>query len=494
MPAEATTIGGEQGSGILGTALRRLIREKLGSDSSWCRFAGSGAWICPYCLSAVRSASAGHAALVSAIEEHLESECGPYRSGTGCCDGRPRAERDTRRRVRGKTVPTMTQVGRLATSDPAWLVFDEEEFWYCPFEGVRARDVALHRGRVDPVVYERMATHLERCPCWGEPPRSSEELERIRDEGRRARALARELAGLVDQPFWRHRSGRGEWVCPFCLGLVPSVVVAGEADWNAALEGMATHLVGCKEFEASRQAIPAPSLRSEPSPRRADGPVLPGFEFATAHRPGSEVGGDFHLIVEQDGGRLAIALGHASGRGKDAERALFVARNRLVRLAAELSEPADVLAALNDDLLGEGGGPCLMSASLVRIDAATRGLSWVRAGHNPLVAWRCDEPGCRVVVPPGTVLGLREGAWFRSKIVAERFPVEAGDRFLLFGHGLLQDEAYGVDRLLDVVSALGDRPLDEILEAILDDADRVRGTSEAPVDRRLIAFGATGPL
>src|SRR5687767_8014174 len=59
------------------------VRDRLGVDPLWSHFALNGAWMCPYCLSAVRGHEDTRSALNRAVESHLGRRCTGWRNGTG---------------------------------------------------------------------------------------------------------------------------------------------------------------------------------------------------------------------------------------------------------------------------------------------------------------------------------------------------------------------------------------------------------------------------
>ncbi len=61
--------------------LNEYIQDQLETRLEWHQRAGSGAWICPFCLAAAPMRPGGECSLVESIEEHLAIRCGPFGAG-----------------------------------------------------------------------------------------------------------------------------------------------------------------------------------------------------------------------------------------------------------------------------------------------------------------------------------------------------------------------------------------------------------------------------
>lgn len=57
------------------------IEEQLETRREWHQRAGSGAWICPFCLGAAPVRPEKLDGLLCAIVDHLANRCGPFGSG-----------------------------------------------------------------------------------------------------------------------------------------------------------------------------------------------------------------------------------------------------------------------------------------------------------------------------------------------------------------------------------------------------------------------------
>jgi serine phosphatase RsbU (regulator of sigma subunit) len=148
-----------------------------------------------------------------------------------------------------------------------------------------------------------------------------------------------------------------------------------------------------EELEAIRAALTPPSL-----------PELAGVDVAAAFVP-SELGvsGDFYLLTNGPDGSTVAIVGDVVGHGPKAARLATFIRARFAALAANTSDPAELLTLANQALVDRPGREKeLVTAACVRFRADEAKLWWAIAGH-PLPL---HLPSLRELEPLGTTLML----------------------------------------------------------------------------------------
>jgi serine phosphatase RsbU (regulator of sigma subunit) len=148
------------------------------------------------------------------------------------------------------------------------------------------------------------------------------------------------------------------------------LIVAVAVSWMAARLRVLEH--SAEELEAIRAAL-AP----------ADLPDLPGVDAAAAFVP-SELGvsGDFYLLTNGPDGSTIAIVGDVVGHGPAAARLATFIRARFAALAANTSDPAELLALVNTALAERPGRRAeLVSAVCVRLRPGEDSVCWARAGH-----------------------------------------------------------------------------------------------------------------
>jgi len=218
-----------------------------------------------------------------------------------------------------------------------------------------------------------------------------------------------------------------------------------------------------EELEAIRAALTPSAL-----------PELPGVDAAAAFVPSEHgVSGDFYLVTNGPDGSTVAVVGDVVGHGPEAARLATFVRARFAAFAADVSDPAELLALANRALVERAGGSELISAVCLRLrDAGT--LSWAIAGHPPPLRIPALDA---LAAEGGTfLLGAREDLLFRNAEISlgEAEGVVAytdGVTDLRRGRALL-----GPEGLARVLAPLTELPAGAIVaraeEALLEWADR----------------------
>jgi serine phosphatase RsbU (regulator of sigma subunit) len=162
----------------------------------------------------------------------------------------------------------------------------------------------------------------------------------------------------------------------FALAVVIRAVifftVAVLASW--VRERLRTLEHSADELEAIRAALTPAEL-----------PDLSGVDAGAAFVP-SELGvsGDFYLLTNGPDGSTVAIVGDVVGHGPEAARLATFIRARFAALAANTSDPAELLMLANAALAERPGRRHeLVSAICVRFDPQDQSVCWARAGHPP---------------------------------------------------------------------------------------------------------------
>jgi serine phosphatase RsbU (regulator of sigma subunit) len=211
-------------------------------------------------------------------------------------------------------------------------------------------------------------------------------------------------------------------------------------------------------------------------------PVLPGFEVAARTVPAREVGGDFYEWQETERGALDFTVGDAMGRGMPAALLMATVRAAL-RTAERMRPPAAALelvrAGLEKDLVRTEGFVTLFHG---RLDAATRRLQYVDAGHAHLFI-RHEDGSFGNLLPRGPALGIPSPKPYQEGA----YTFAPGDALIVYTDGILdaepeleldhqalagrlantQDAAGMVERLLRTATSEDSLPEDDVTAVVL---------------------------
>lgn len=241
------------------------------------------------------------------------------------------------------------------------------------------------------------------------------------------------------------------------------LVVAAVVSWIA--ERLRTLEHSAEELEAIRAAL-AP----------ADLPDLPDLDAAAAFVP-SELGvsGDFYLLTNGPDGSTLAVVGDVVGHGPAAARLATFIRARFAALAANTSDPAELLTLANSALAERPGrGQELVSAVCLRLHPEDDKVCWARAGHPPPLCLPALE---ELPIDGGTfLLGVEE----RLQLENIESPLERSDGLVVYTDGATDvrrgKQMLGLEGLRGVLaplSGLGARAIvGEVERAILAWADR----------------------
>ncbi len=186
-------------------------------------------------------------------------------------------------------------------------------------------------------------------------------------------------------------------------------------------------------------------------------PNLPGLHIAAVYEPADPsqpVGGDWYDVFALDDDRVALVIADVAGHGHGAAVFMVQVRNVFRAIAAEHTEPDDVLTRANNVTarLNEVDGPFVTCCFAV-LDIAARTLRWAQAGHfSPLIV-KADGTSSYLAENPGAPLALFEGQQYVSSMIE----IQPGDRVLMFTDGLVERRRehldIGLARLATLASA-----------------------------------------
>ncbi len=187
-------------------------------------------------------------------------------------------------------------------------------------------------------------------------------------------------------------------------------------------------------------------------------PEIPELDIAVVCVPAREVGGDYYDFIQLTPNKLGIAIGDVSGKGISAAFYMTLTKGFLQSQARSYSSPREVLMHLNELFYENSDREVFISMIYGIFDVSAKTLTFARAGHNPMIAWRKKDGKLLNFAPPGIALGLESGDLFDSTIQEEVLSFEPDDLFLFYTDGLNEaqnqfKEEFGEDRLENAVDA-----------------------------------------
>ena len=190
------------------------------------------------------------------------------------------------------------------------------------------------------------------------------------------------------------------------------------------------------ELEAARevQRILVPEQRGS----------VPGFTVETAYEPARQVGGDFFQFIPAADGGLLILVGDVAGKGLPAAMLVSVLVGAIGGLTQYTRDPAELLAALNERLLGRSGGG--FSTALAAHFAASGTVTLCNAGHlSPYL------DGKEIELPGALPLGVTSAVLYETTTLH----LNPGSRLTFYSDGVVEaqrpdGELFGFERARDI--------------------------------------------
>jgi phosphoserine phosphatase RsbU/P len=253
-------------------------------------------------------------------------------------------------------------------------------------------------------------------------------------------------------------------------------------DWRANTEPYGIFvLMWCLGYAATRRVLAnerllvslgeemraATRIQNSILPRAS--PEVGSFNLAVRYAPMSAVAGDFYDFLVIRPGGLGIVVADVMGHGVPAA---LVASMVKVAVSAHLhvgSEPGKVIAGLNSTLCRQAQGQYATAVYLFLDQDKGMGC-YSAAGHPPLLLWRSAARTLLELNESGLLLGVRPA----EEYAQTEFPLEAGDRLLLYTDGLVEaanprGEAFGEARLAEFIATHQNLPAEQFAERLLNE-------------------------
>lgn len=197
-------------------------------------------------------------------------------------------------------------------------------------------------------------------------------------------------------------------------------------------------------------------------------PDVPGLDFAARYLPAREVGGDFYDAFLLDEGQVGLVMADVSGKSVHAAIFMAVTRALMVAQAHVSRSPQKMLLDVHDFLLHVSSADMFVTVFYGVLDAQTQELRYVRAGHDRPIFYHGGTGEVSLLEGHGRFLGMIEG---NPDLEECSLRLRPGDLLVLYSDGLTDaanpiGERYGVQRLMDSVTAWAGKPATKICDAI----------------------------
>jgi len=217
------------------------------------------------------------------------------------------------------------------------------------------------------------------------------------------------------------------------------------------------------------------------------------FDIAGSSQYCDETGGDYYDYIElplRGSNVYAVVVGDVSGHGISS--ALLMAgvraylRGRVTRTGSVAEIITDVNRLVSADTMETGQ---FMTLFFLVMEAQTGRITWVRAGHDPVLLYSPDEDHFEKLEGAGLPLGVEETWQYRDSTKT----IRPGQILVLTTDGVLEahnkkGEMFGRDRVKEIISRYADLGAEGIRLAIIDAVTAFRGDAQQEDDITLVVL------
>jgi serine phosphatase RsbU (regulator of sigma subunit) len=196
-----------------------------------------------------------------------------------------------------------------------------------------------------------------------------------------------------------------------------------------------------------------------------------GFRFAVRSHPSQEVGGDFHLFLEEDE-TFGAVLGDVAGKGV-AAALIATSLSTVLPYLHPLRDPVNAFEHLNTDLYKHSPEASFVTILCARFLLGEDKVHLLNAGHPPPLLYQGQSKSLLPVpLSPCPPLGLMRHCPKTTTRHEECLPFTQGDTLLLYSDALVETrnaagEAFGEARLAEVFRAHATQDTETIADAVV---------------------------
>lgn len=266
------------------------------------------------------------------------------------------------------------------------------------------------------------------------------------------------------------RIGRGDLTTPVELSDGTELGMLADA-MNGMTEALRRAQVELVERERlSRELELARQIQDSLLPKTPR--VAAAVRVQGSHRAALEVGGDYYDYFELPDGRLGIAIADVAGKGLAGCMVMSMLSALLRAYRRATSSPAELLAALDEQLGGTLGSGSFVTMFYGVLDPARGELVWASAGHNPMLVYRSAGGRLESFPTRGIPLGAVRGGAIRRTLVDHTLTLAPGDLLVQYTDGINEAfdpagrEQFGFERLERAIGAAAGGGTESVLAAV----------------------------
>ena len=185
-------------------------------------------------------------------------------------------------------------------------------------------------------------------------------------------------------------------------------------------------------------------------------PQIPGWEFAVRWLPARQVSGDFYDFLGRNSEQPGLVIADVSDKGMPA--ALFMGLTRAILRASmdDPDSPVEGIARANRLICADSANGMFVTLVYAQLEPSTDAITYINAGHNPPLIYRCSaepyENRVGWLTRTGMALGVLPDTPYNQQVVH----LAAGDFIIFYTDGVVDAEdptgrPFGVQKLQAVI-------------------------------------------
>jgi serine phosphatase RsbU (regulator of sigma subunit) len=213
-------------------------------------------------------------------------------------------------------------------------------------------------------------------------------------------------------------------------------------------------------------------------------PIVDGYLIAGWSEPADQAGGDFYDWVQSSSKKVILTIADVTGHGIGPAIMASVCR-AYARATLEGETPLrPLIERINRLMSGDLTDSRFVTYFAAVLDPATHSVTWLSAGHGPVLVYRAADASVEEATVHGVPLGIIEDFEFDTSSTTTLHP---GDVVLMASDGFWEypnhkNELFGTDRLKRSLAAAAGLEPKAIIEKIRADVAAHVGTTPQPDD------------
>ena len=215
-----------------------------------------------------------------------------------------------------------------------------------------------------------------------------------------------------------------------------------------------------------------------------------GLEIATCYHPALgevEVGGDFFDVIDFHNGTVGIVVGDVSGKGMEAAMHTAEAKYMLRGFALQSPDPGSVVSALNQALWVYMEEFTFVTLFYGLNEITSGKMTYVNAGHEPVLILRPEDHRVRELLPNGPVIGVVNSRSYFSHTVE----LTSDELLFSFTDGVTDvprnGDRFGYQRLVETVAGVAVSRPHELMTHVIETV-RDFGRGRQPDDQVILVI------